>query len=189
VIPTSGNINLDHINAEFGRPAGSPATFNDPGVRMLTRDDAKLAASTPISLSDLRGGRGFAMTCFMRDQGSGIIGAIAGDGVNASPLGAYKDGTVKEISTGRVESGLAIGLVTTVYANGPVVGPTFYDHFTYMGVWNASRTYLGMLKMSQAKYFVADATRNLHGSGFLAGETIDLRPYLNTWLTFVFFSS
>lgn len=183
MIPTSGPVSLAQVNAELARPVGTQISLNDMGTRLLTRNSAQWTLGTQISLGNLRGGKGYGFKGYVYDHGGGIVGVHQGDTYNPSPLFNLPDGSVYEISTGYVFNGQ---IWTRVLLNGPAEVVGDLEHYWGLGVWNASLTYLGLMK--KADRVLQESNSVYHGVGWAVGSGgLDLRNYANQYLTFVLF--
>jgi hypothetical protein len=183
MIPASGTFSLSNVNTEVGRASGSANSLDDAVTRLLTCDATRIGAfGSPWSMSELRSRSGAAFNAFMKDQGGGKVGAIAGDGVNPSPIGTMVSGiTVAEISSGGKLSPFgAFAISTLVKLN----CSTPFNRFFAMGVWHGAN-YLGAFKMADHNG-EADGGTYITLAWALSAYGPDLRPYVGQTLTFVF---
>lgn len=182
MIPTTGAITTDLINAELGRSAGSPLSMSDVAVRLLTCSDVRQPALAAIYASDLRGRSAYGFNVALSNSpGPGYSYALSGDALNASPLGMVGSDPAFEVFTG-----------PAVYAGGGYTRLTLqaapYPSFYAFTVWTLAGALIGVAKASELLDRGTSTSGGLTYSYFgWEAARLDLRPYLNTTVRCVVF--
>lgn len=185
MIPASGSFSLSDVNLELGRASGAPLTLDDAGLRALTCNAARLPAGSPVSMNDLRGRSGYLVSAYMKDQGSGVVGARQGDGFNPSPVGTFAGVPIREIS-----SGYNYGFPSSFYYFEVRMNvPQPYNRFWGVAIYQGG-TLLGLQRYDQ----MTGREDRYASEGWIAvrhpmpptSNAFDLRPYVGQTLQFLF---